>query len=72
VEHRKPVKETRLDLFNPNDGYWESLGRRDHNKDLGLLALWRFIYRHGVHERTLAELRSGLAYDQHRGLDRLG
>jgi hypothetical protein len=59
----KPVKGTQLDLFNPDDGYWE-YSVVATNKDLGLLALWHFMNGHGVHEKTLAELKSGFAYDQ--------
>lgn len=59
----KPVKGTQLDLFNPDDGYWE-YSVVATNKDLGLLALWNFMNGHGVHEKTLAELKSGFAYDQ--------
>ena len=59
----KPVKGTQLDLFNPDDGYWE-YSVVATNKDLGLRALWHFMNGHGVHEKTLAELKSGFAYDQ--------
>ena len=59
----RPVKGTQLDLFNPDDGYWEYAVVAT-NKDLGLLALWHFMNGHGVHEKTLAELKSGFAYDQ--------
>ena len=59
----KPVKGTQLDLFNPDDGYWE-YSVVATNKDLGLLALWHFMNGHGVHEKTLAELKSGFTYDQ--------
>jgi hypothetical protein len=58
-----PVKGTQLDLFNPDDGYWE-YSIVATNKDLGLAALWHFMNGHGVHEKTLAELKSGFAYDQ--------
>jgi hypothetical protein len=61
--NHQPVKGTQLDLFNPDDGYWE-YSVVATNKDLGLAALWHFINGHGVHEKTLAELKSGLAYDQ--------
>jgi hypothetical protein len=61
-EHR-PVKGLQLDLFNPDDGYWEYAVVAT-NKDLDLAALWHFINGHGVHEKTLAELKSGFAYDQ--------
>ncbi|MES1204855.1 MAG: IS1380 family transposase [Pseudomonadota bacterium] len=59
----KPVKGTQLDLFNPDDGYWE-YSVVATNKDLDLAPLWHFINGHGVHEKTLAELKSGFAYDQ--------
>jgi hypothetical protein len=58
-----PAKGTQLDLFNPDDGYWE-YSVVATNKDLGLAALWHFMNGHGVHEKTLAELKSGFAYDQ--------
>jgi hypothetical protein len=60
---RKPVKGTQLDLFNPDDGYWE-YSVVATNKDPGLLALWHFMNGHGVHEETLADLKSGFAYGQ--------
>lgn len=59
----KPTKGTQLDLFNPDDGYWE-YSVVATNKDLGLLPLWHFMNGHGVHEKTLAELKTGFAYDQ--------
>lgn len=55
-----PVKG-QLDLFNPDDGYWEHSAVAT-NRDVGLRALWRFINGHGVQEKTTAELKSGLAY----------
>ena len=61
--NHKPVKGTQLDLFNPDDGYWE-YSVVATNKDLGLGALLHFMNGHGVHEKTLAELKSGFAYDQ--------
>lgn len=59
----RPVKGTQLDLFNPDDGYWEYSVVATNN-DLDLAALWHFMNGHGVHEKTLAELKSGFAYDQ--------
>ena len=61
--NHKPAKGTQLDLFNPDDGYWE-YSVVATNKDLDLPALWYFMNGHGVHEKTLAELKSGFAYDQ--------
>ena len=55
-----PVKG-QLDLFNPDDGYWEHSAVAT-NRDVGLAALWSFINGHGVQEKTTAELKSGLAY----------
>jgi hypothetical protein len=61
--NHQPVKGTQLDLFNPDDGFWE-YSVVATNKNLGLLALWHFTNGHGVHEKTLAELKSGFAYDE--------
>jgi len=61
--NHQPAKGTQLDLFNPDDGYWE-YSVVATNKDLNLASLWHFMNGHGVHEKTLAELKSGFAYDQ--------
>lgn len=61
--NHQPAKGTQLDLFNPDDGYWE-YSVVATNKDLDLAPLWHFMNGHGVHEKTLAELKSGFAYDQ--------
>ena len=46
-------------------GAWPlAAARRTASKDLDLAALWHFINGHGVHEKTLAELKSGFADDQ--------
>lgn len=55
-----PVKG-QLDLFNPDDGYWEHSAVAT-NREVGLPALWSFMNGHGVQEKTTAELKSGLAY----------
>lgn len=55
-----PVKG-QLDLFNPDDGYWEHSAVAT-NRSVGLSALWSFINGHGVQEKTTAELKSGLGY----------
>ena len=59
----KPVKGTQLDLFNPDDGYWE-YSVVATNKDPACSALWHFA--NGVHEKTLAELKSGSATTRSR------
>ena len=58
---RRPVKEWQLDLFNPDDGYWEHSVVAT-NKSLGLRALWDFQAGRGVQEKTIAELKSGHAF----------
>lgn len=55
-----PVKG-QLDLFNPDDGYSEHSAVAT-NRAVGLSAVWSFINRHGVQEKTTAELKSALAY----------
>ncbi len=59
---RRPAKGVQLDLFNPNDGYWE-YSVVATNKSLELTALWRFMNGRGAQEKTIAELKTGFAYD---------
>ncbi len=61
VGHR-PVKGRQLELFNPDDGYWEYSAVAT-NKTLQLRALYDFMNGHGIQEKVNAELKSGLAYD---------
>ena len=58
----QPKKGVQLDLFNPDDGYWE-YSLIATNKTLGLSALWNFMNGRGVQEKIFAELKSGYAYD---------
>ncbi|HVW27929.1 MAG TPA: IS1380 family transposase, partial [Polyangiaceae bacterium] len=58
---RKPVKAWQLDLFHPDDGYWE-YSVVATNKTLGLRALWAFQAGRGVQEKTIGELKSGYAF----------
>ncbi len=60
VNHR-PVKGTQLELFNPDDGQWE-YSVVATNKSLGATALWHFHNGRGVQEKTIGELKSGLAF----------
>lgn len=60
VDH-KPVKGQQLDLFNPDDGYWE-YSAVCTNKTLGLRALWLFYNGRGVQEKVIGELKSGYAF----------
>ena len=59
--NRRPAKGIQLDLFNPDDGYWE-YSVVATNKSLGLAALRKFMNGRGVQEKTTAELKSGYAY----------
>ena len=61
VNH-KPTKGRQLELFNPDDGDWE-YSVVATNKTLGLAALWHFQAGRGVQEKTIAELKSGYAFD---------
>jgi hypothetical protein len=60
VNH-EPAKGRQLELFNPDDGFWE-YSVVATNKTLGLRALWHFQAGRGVQEKTIAELKSGLAF----------
>ncbi len=56
-----PVKGKQLELFNPDDGYWE-YSVIATNKTIELRALWHFQNGRGVQEKTIGELKSGLAF----------
>lgn len=60
VNHQ-PAKGRQLELFNPDDGYWE-YSAVVTNKTLGLRALWHFQAGRGVQEKTIGELKSGYAF----------
>ena len=61
VAHQSP-KNFQLDLFDPSDGHWE-YSAITTNKTIGLRALWDFMCGRGAHEKTLAELKTGYAFD---------
>ena len=61
VRH-KTRKNFQLDLFDPNDGHFE-YSAMTTNKDIGAVALWYFMAGRGAQEKTLAELKDGLAFD---------
>lgn len=50
-----------LDLFDPDDGYYE-YSAVTSNLDLTLRNLWHFIAGRGGHEKTIAQLKGGLAF----------
>ena len=51
-----------LDLFDPSNGTWEYSAVAT-NKSLSLKALWEFMAGRGGHERAIAELKNGFAFD---------
>jgi hypothetical protein len=55
-------KNFQLDLFSPDDGHFEYSAVAT-NKTLGISALWHFMAGRGAHEKTLAELKSQLAFE---------
>jgi hypothetical protein len=55
-------KNFQLDLFDPSNGTWEYSAVAT-NKSLGLKALWYFMGGRGAHEKALAELKNGYAFD---------
>lgn len=67
VVYRKRVshesrKNFQLDLFSPDDGHFEYSAVAT-NKALGVAALWHFMAGRGAHEKTLAELKSQVAFE---------
>jgi hypothetical protein len=60
VQHRG-TKHYQLDLFDPNDGHYEYAAVTS-NLDLTLANLWRFACGRGHHEKTIAQLKTGLAF----------
>jgi Transposase DDE domain group 1 len=60
VRHRA-TKNYQLDLFDPNDGHYE-YSAVTSNLNLTLRNLWWFACGRGNHEKTIAQLKSGLAF----------
>lgn len=60
VAHRT-AKNYQLDLFDPDDGYYE-YSAITSNLDYTLANLWHFMAGRGAHEKTIAQLKSGLAF----------
>jgi hypothetical protein len=59
VHHTSP-KNYQLDLFDPDDGYFEYSAIAT-NRTIGGRALWHFLAGRGDHEKLLAELKGGYA-----------
>jgi Transposase DDE domain group 1 len=60
VAHRT-AKNFQLDLFNPDDGHYE-YSALTSNLEYSLANLWHFMAGRGAHEKTIAQLKSGLAF----------
>lgn len=60
VYHKSP-KNYQLDLFDPADGHWE-YSAITTNKTLKPKALWDFMAGRGMHEKILAEIKTGYAF----------
>ena len=60
VRHQA-TKNYQLDLFDPNDGHYE-YSAVTSNLDMTLASLWWFACGRGNHEKTIAQLKSGLAF----------
>ena len=55
------AKNFQLDLFDPDDGSYE-YSAITSNLDDTLAHLWHFMAGRGAHEKTIAQLKSGLAF----------
>jgi Transposase DDE domain group 1 len=55
------AKNFQLDLFDPDDGHYE-YSAITSNLDYTLANLWYFMAGRGNHEKTIAQLKSGLAF----------
>lgn len=60
--HHRSAKNYQLDLFSPNDGYFEYSAIAT-NLTLTPRALWYFAAGRGAQEKTIAELKSEFALD---------
>ena len=60
-QNGNPHAATRLDLFDPNDGHYE-YSAVTSNLGLTVRNLWFFACGRGNHEKTIAQLKSGLAF----------
>ena len=60
VRHRA-TKNYQLDLFDPNDGHYEYAAVTS-NLALTVRNLWYFTCGRGNHEKTIAQLKQGLAF----------
>jgi len=56
------AKNYQLDLFSPDDGIYEYSAVAT-NKAVDIVDLWHFMAGRGAQEKTIAELKSGCAFD---------
>lgn len=61
VRHRS-AKNYQLDLFDPDDGYYE-YSAIVTNKTISGRTLWFFLCGRGTHEKVYGELKGGFAFD---------
>ena len=61
VRHRT-AKNYQLDLFDPDDGYFE-YSAIVTNKEVTGRTLWFFMCGRGTHEKVYGELKGGFAFD---------
>ncbi|MBI1873912.1 MAG: IS1380 family transposase [Acidobacteria bacterium] len=59
--HHRTAKNYQLDLFDPNDGYYEYSAVAS-NLPLTIRNLWHFMGGRGNHEKTIGHLKTGLAF----------
>ena len=60
--HHRTAKNYQLDLFDPNDGYFEYSAVAT-NKAVTGRTLWFFMCGRGTHEKVNGELKGGFAFD---------
>jgi len=60
--HHESKKNYQLDLFDPNDGYFE-YSAVTTNLALGAASLWDFMAGRGAQEKTFGELKGEWAFD---------
>ena len=60
--HHRAAKNYQLDLFDPDDGYFE-YSAIVTNKEVTGRTLWFFMCGRGTHEKVHGELKGGFAFD---------
>lgn len=60
--HHRSRKNYQLDLFDPDDGYWEYSAVAT-SLSLGGKRLWHFMCGRGIHEKVIGQLKNDLAFD---------